>query len=106
MDQRGSSSLIETAGAATCLDQSFNITSAYTVTYSIHLLSSSYTINSRKYSEYGRRPTSAAATGGAFFHDSATKQITDIEVGQAETSLQKASGGFSFFGSKQDKCTK
>ena len=37
--------------------------------------------------------------------DSATKQIADIEVlQQAETSLQKASGGFSFFGGRQDKC--
>jgi hypothetical protein len=30
MDQGGSSSLIETASAATCLDPSFSITSAYT----------------------------------------------------------------------------
>lgn len=37
--------------------------------------------------------------------NSATKQITDIVVlQQAETSLQKASGGFSFFGGRQDKC--
>lgn len=37
--------------------------------------------------------------------ESATKRITDIEVlQQAETSLQKASGGFSFFGGRQDKC--
>jgi hypothetical protein len=32
--------------------------------------------------------------------------MTDIEVlQQAETSLQKASGGFSFFGGRQEKCT-
>jgi hypothetical protein len=37
--------------------------------------------------------------------NSATKRTTDIEVlQQAETSLQKASGGFSFFGGRQDKC--
>ena|SRR5690242_1417538 len=37
--------------------------------------------------------------------DTATRQITDIEVSQqAETSLQKASGGFSFFGGRQEKC--
>jgi hypothetical protein len=34
------------------------------------------------------------------------RQITDIEVlQQAEQSLQKAGGGFSFFGGRQDKCT-
>jgi hypothetical protein len=38
--------------------------------------------------------------------NSATMQITDIGVIlQAETSLQKASGGFSFFGGRQEKCT-
>lgn len=33
-------------------------------------------------------------------------RTTDIGViQQAETSLQKASGGFSFFGGRQEKCT-
>lgn len=36
--------------------------------------------------------------------NSATMQITDV-LQQAETSLQKASGGFSFFGGRQEKCT-
>jgi hypothetical protein len=79
MDQRGSSSLIETASAATCLDQSFNITSAYTLISRTGPPSPANNLRTRQLSKHGRRSTSAAATGGAF-QDSATKQITDIDV--------------------------
>jgi hypothetical protein len=65
-----------------------------------------HTHTNTKSSKYGRRSASIASSGGANPRNSATRQITDIEVlQQAEQSLQKASGGFSFFGGRQDKCT-
>lgn len=107
MGQGGSSSLIETASAATCLAPSFNLLRLHPQS---PLLSIPFHVHDPSHitpiSKYGRRPESVAATGGALSQDSATKQITDIGVlQQAETSLQKASGGFSFFGGKQEKCT-
>jgi len=70
-----------------------------------NILSLTKTVPNRSFSKYGWRSESIAETGGAFARDSTIKRITDIEVlQQAEASLQKASGGFSFFGNKQDKC--
>jgi hypothetical protein len=98
--------LIETPTAATCLGQTPRTTFLLPCTLLSRQNLHFYTHTNTKSSKYGRRSASIASSGGANPRNSATRQITDIEVlQQAEQSLQKASGGFSFFGGRQDKCT-